>query len=556
MLLNLEGAADPLGFANLHDYLDVLIIPLSVALLGVLWPFFAARQRRKNFEDLIRRELEEARPADLGADVPWHAHLHRRFLHEEIIGHPRENTDFILSLAPELSYHLAQMWTEFGKAESASAMGRSARMHGEEFCWHLEQTAVYLDRHRRWRDRRDESKLLKPVSQAWWIQVRKDHRGDLVTRTIVVCADGTAGTFKDQSNVVRMIECLDLTDETRQVVVYDQGLGTAEPVARNLTDAPALRVLRSDRRQGRLARLLGLAFGYGLKTNVKQLWCTIVKLRPVDSDELVLLGFSRGAFTVRAIAGILHRCGIPESSYDLDRAFAAAWRRYRPMRPRGPRGHVTSDRRPTIAFLGLFDTVKSYGGVVPRMLPHLRHNPDVVHVRHALALDERRAWFQATTWGWLDQDQTERAAASRLDPATKNTLSRQDVLEVWFTGSHIDIGAGGITLRWMLSECANSCDHIRLSEHGIEIASTQEPAEIPDVTASWTRPWRWSEWVPRLTIVNSGKWPRRRPTIGHHDGRRRPETLTRKGAVWAHATASLQTPVERVSTQPIRLSRA
>jgi uncharacterized protein (DUF2235 family) len=376
-----------------------------------------------------------------------------------------------------------------------------------------------------------------------------------MTRTIVICADGTAGTFEGRSNVVRMIECLDLTDDTRQVVVYDQGLGTAEPVARDRTDTPALRVLRSDRRLGRLARLLGLAFGYGLKANVKQLWCAIAELAPVGDDELVLLGFSRGAFTVRAIAGILHRCGIPESSRDLDRAFAAAWRQYRPMHPRRPRTHDTSDHRPTIAFLGLFDTVKSYGGVVPRMLPHLRHNPDVVHVRHALAIDERRAWFQATTWGWLDRDQTAQAAASRLDPRTKDALSGQDVLEVWFTGSHNDIGAGDITLRWMLSECANTSNHFRLSERGIEFATAQEPAEIPHITDSWTRTWRWIEWVPRLTIDNSGQWPRRRPTIGHDDGRRSPETLRRKGTVRVHTTASLQTPVERVSTQPVQLDR-
>jgi uncharacterized protein (DUF2235 family) len=376
-----------------------------------------------------------------------------------------------------------------------------------------------------------------------------------MTRTIVICADGTASTLEGRSNVARMIDCFDLTDVTRQIVVYDQGLGTAEPAAQDCSDKPALQVLRSDHQPGRLAKLLGLAFGYGLKANVKQLWCAIVKLRPVGDDELVLLGFSRGAFTVRAIAGILHRCGIPESSRDLDRAFAAAWRRYRPMHPRGTHGHVPSGQRPTITFLGLFDTVKSYGGIVPRMLPHLRHNPAVVHVRHALAIDERRAWFQATTWGWLDQDQKAQAAASRLDPPTKDALSRQDVLEVWFTGTHNDIGAGDITLRWMLSECANTCNHLRLSERGIEFATAQEPDGIPHITDSWTRIWRWIEWVPRLTIDNSGQWPRRRPTIGNNDGRRRPEMLRRKGTVWAHTTTSLPYPIERVSTQPAELDR-
>ena len=130
-----------------------------------------------------------------------------------------------------------------------------------------------------------------------------------------------------------MIECLDLTDARRQVVVYDQGLGTREPMGADPGDRPALEILRSDRQTGRLAQLLGLAFGYGLKANVKQLWSAIARLEPIDGDELVLLGFSRGAFTVRVLAGILHRCGMPAAK-DLDGAFADAWRRYRPMRPR------------------------------------------------------------------------------------------------------------------------------------------------------------------------------------------------------------------------------
>src|SRR4029453_18858692 len=55
-----------------------------------------------------------------------------------------------------------------------------------------------------------------------------------------------------------------------------------------------------------------------------------------------------------------------------------------------------------IRFLGLWDTVKSYGGLRRVMCAHLRHNPIVDTVRHALALDEQRGWFDATTWGRLD----------------------------------------------------------------------------------------------------------------------------------------------------------
>jgi uncharacterized protein (DUF2235 family) len=97
-----------------------------------------------------------------------------------------------------------------------------------------------------------------------------------------------------------------------------------------------------------------------------------------------------------------------------------------------------------IYFLGLWDTVKSYGGIRPIVLPHLRHNPCVKIVRHALALDERRAWFDATTWGQLDSDT--KGAALRLENtlsvADMEALKTQDIEKVWFRGCHSDVGGG------------------------------------------------------------------------------------------------------------------
>jgi hypothetical protein len=101
----------------------------------------------------------------------------------------------------------------------------------------------------------------------------------------------------------------------------------------------------------------------------------------------------------------------------------------------------------------------SYGGLKPVILPHLRHNPGVCTVRHALALDEERGWFELTTWGWLDSDRQGCAAGSRLASADIEHIRQQDVAEVWFNGCHADIGGGGknrdsgaIALRWMLGE--------------------------------------------------------------------------------------------------------
>src|SRR5690349_16457764 len=105
-----------LGFANLRDVIAVLLVPLSAALIAVLWPFFAAQRRRRHFNDLIRRELQEAKPAGRVPDKLWHEHVPRRFLHQELIENPLQNTEFILSLDPELTYNLSQMWKAFEDA--------------------------------------------------------------------------------------------------------------------------------------------------------------------------------------------------------------------------------------------------------------------------------------------------------------------------------------------------------------------------------------------------------------------------------------------------------
>jgi hypothetical protein len=139
-----------LGFENLRDILDVLLVPVAVGLLALLWPAFAARKRRLNFEYLIRRELEEAAPEteDLPRDVRWHKHLAKHFLHEEIISHPVDNSEFVLSLNPRLAYSLSQMWIAF--KEGSKKGNDPSRHEAEQWCWYLRETCEFLDRRSRW----------------------------------------------------------------------------------------------------------------------------------------------------------------------------------------------------------------------------------------------------------------------------------------------------------------------------------------------------------------------------------------------------------------------
>jgi hypothetical protein len=148
------------GFDSMKDVLEVILVPLLGALLIAYWPELAARRRRRHFEKLIGRELAEAAPNGGAIGAPWHQHLTRRFLHEEIIGHPVENADFVLSLSPDLSYNLSQMWIEFAKARRGEEEGAPSQQNAEQFCWYLLQTAKYLDG-------RGRSLLVERVWEPW-----------------------------------------------------------------------------------------------------------------------------------------------------------------------------------------------------------------------------------------------------------------------------------------------------------------------------------------------------------------------------------------------------
>ena len=144
-------------------------------------------------------------------------------------------------------------------------------------------------------------------------------------RNIVICSDGTGNTFDGSpTNVTRLVQCLAL-DPSRQVAAYDQGVGTAARRIREVDDhrggvtAPgALEMLPGPpgaRWSPRtwIDRGRGLLTGHGLKENVREMYRYLAREYEGPSDRVFLFGFSRGAFTVRALAGLLYRCASPVS---------------------------------------------------------------------------------------------------------------------------------------------------------------------------------------------------------------------------------------------------
>ncbi|MDA1013366.1 MAG: DUF2235 domain-containing protein [Planctomycetota bacterium] len=112
-------------------------------------------------------------------------------------------------------------------------------------------------------------------------------------KNIVICADGTgnSGGTTGVSNVWRLYQAVDLETEEeqhRQIAFHDDGVGTQSL---------------------KFIKMLGMGTGFGLSSNLAQLYAYLVR-HFEEGDRIFLFGFSRGAFTVRALANILYFCGI------------------------------------------------------------------------------------------------------------------------------------------------------------------------------------------------------------------------------------------------------
>jgi uncharacterized protein (DUF2235 family) len=272
-----------------------------------------------------------------------------------------------------------------------------------------------------------------------------------MAKNIVLCCDGTANQFSESNtNVVKLYSALE-HDPSTQLTYYHPGLGTMEP-------AGALTTFSR-----KITRILGMAVGYGLANDIRDAYVFLMQNFEKD-DKLFLFGFSRGAYTVRAVGSLLHMYGLilhgnePLVPYairvmtGISRAKEnapkerEAKQRYFELAREFKTSMSRADCKPW--FVGLWDTVNSVGWIDnPLKLPYVTNNPDIQIGRHALAIDERRAFFR--THLWIPPD----------DPSASR--GPKNVKQVWFPGVHSDVGGGyaesesglsKISLEWMLLE--------------------------------------------------------------------------------------------------------
>lgn len=298
-----------------------------------------------------------------------------------------------------------------------------------------------------------------------------------MVKNIVMCFDGTGAEVRARrnSNVALLYSMLDHSDPSQQVAYYDPGVGTEAAAGAWSPPARAL------------SRLLGLAFGVGIRRNLGQAYLWLAD-HWEPGDRIYLFGFSRGAYTARALAGMLRTVGLvrPGSENLVNYLVAGYTRRQHDDRDEARRAAFWGDAHklaevfgqlvdargrttPPIQYLGLWDTVKSVG--LLSWSVHWRYTnklPMVDRVRHALSIHEWRRPFLHDP-----------VAAGGEKPALE---------EVWFSGVHTDVGGGfdddrlsRIALKWVVDGAIDSGIRIRFENQkgrlGYERLCHVEPSD-------------------------------------------------------------------------------
>lgn len=316
--------------------------------------------------------------------------------------------------------------------------------------------------------------------------------------THVVLLDGTLSTLRDgsETNVGLIYKLLrEMAPSANQTVFYEAGIQWQD--WRGAWDVMT---------------------GRGINLQIKRAYGALAS-RYRDGDKIVLIGYSRGAYAVRSLAGVIDRVGLLKSEHAAVRHIRTAYRHYE----MGGASAVTGVFRKKfchdaveIEAVAVFDTVKALGIRLPVLWQitqgkHAFHDhalgPAIRNGFHALSLDERRVayapvmWFSPQDWeGHMEQ--------------------------VWFRGTHGDVGGqingrpesrplASIPLVWMIE---------RLLACGLQLPDGAVARFDRDVNAPSAGRWHgWSKF-----FLN-----RRRRTVGQSSNERLHKSVPRADYDWA-----------------------
>ncbi|RHZ66771.1 T6SS phospholipase effector Tle1-like catalytic domain-containing protein [Aspergillus thermomutatus] len=292
-------------------------------------------------------------------------------------------------------------------------------------------------------------------------------------KRLIVCCDGTwqdslADAAQPPSNVTRFSRALSRLavvegedgqrHEIPQIMYYQKGVGTS----------------LGDKYWGGVA-------GLGVSANVRAAYGFLAD-NYTEGDRIYFFGFSRGAYTARAVAGLVCQWGLltPRGMDNFALVYDDFYNHqitgYTPEK-RKRMGFRDPLPRFTVEIIGVWDTVgfqKAWLGRDSGEKLELRNTVLHENVRcafHALSLDEERTAFQPTLWHIPHKNEG------------------QELLQVWFSGVHTDVGGGGenprlsnITLAWMIAQCLK---HGQLSFDIDEYLFDDPPLAQESETTPW-----------------------------------------------------------------------
>ena len=256
-------------------------------------------------------------------------------------------------------------------------------------------------------------------------------------KNIVICCDGTGNEYGQNNTNVVHIYTLAVKNK-QQIAFYDPGVGTGGWEYMEET--------------GSLKAKTDQTTGGGIQKNIEDAYRILMNCYE-ENDKVYLFGFSRGAFTVRSLAGMLHKCGLLRPANGNLVEYSSKIYNTK-KNDKIAAGFKAAFCRPcSIYFIGVWDTVESLVLNAGKKFHNAQLNREVKFGYHALAIDEKRKDFPPCLW----------------DEANKTR--GQTIEQVWFAGAHSDVGGwykerglSNIALRWMLdkaSACGMTIDNHR-----------------------------------------------------------------------------------------------
>jgi uncharacterized protein (DUF2235 family) len=320
-------------------------------------------------------------------------------------------------------------------------------------------------------------------------------------KRVILCLDGTWNNDRAGSiltNVCKLHQVVAPADSNgvQQISHYVEGIVSAE---------------------GESLQFVKGGIGIGVDDRIQKAYELLVRdYEP--GDEIYLIGFSRGAFEARSLGGLITLLGVAKAEGTF--SFEQAWSLYRTSEDKRNHSLLAELRAAAhypvrIKCVGVWDTVGNLGnpfvsgGWVGRQFAfHDTRLSDSIDVAlHALSIDEVRGPFRPTLF---------------TVPKGPSLPTNQHVEQVWFSGTHADIGGGhretglsDIALLWM-AERLQANTGLALDLHKLEDMTRPDPlGPQHSVAEGWI--FSWSGRLPFIRLIKQAVTaipPLRRALIG------------------------------------------